>query len=937
MLLEKINKEEIELAGYLHDPKFFSEVLFDKEINNLDSIQNFSDDSFFKIRFYQIPFLSYEYLLAYNPELTLTENFELKKGCGTAYIYCGRKIGKCEWEENECLLSDGTYKKFKDLKGKFKTVFSLNKNNKLIKTKAYFFDNGLKDCLYIKTESGKEITVTLNHPLLSDFGWKKAKDLKINEFIATPKKIPFKGKQEVPDEEAKLLGYLLGDGSTTGQPGITNINKDIIKEIYELANFFNCNIRNSNLTYYFRNKEVKRNDNGSKVESKILKLVRSYNINCLAKNKRIPKEIFKWKNNKIALLLNRLFACDGHVNNKSLNIEYSSASKGLTYDIQSLLLRFGIHSFIKYKKSKCKNKYFDSWRLYICADFDKFLDDIGVFTKDKKIRRYKIYSTSDRIPRSFYFKIKKFLKGIQRKYDTRKLKIYDSSRLKWQKLAKKTKNEEINKIAFSDIYWEKIKEIKIIKDLPTIGVSVPLYQNYISNNIISHNSLCGLLIDLLLDTVHNFKDWVTAFSSFDEDHVNNILDPYVKAMKKHPFFCLFKTNVKRRPTIVTTKSGHTVKGINMNLSGREPGSSFESVHANKIIIDEQQYEIDTVFEKRSQSTSEKGCIERFAGITSFTNASPAGRIYNNLEKRNWLVNIPQTVSAFWNKKRKEETINMLGDSSSIAYKIHVSAEVVEDAEGIYDIERIRKCYFPHNKTKPIKAFDISKETFLSFKDRIIVERPNWAKRCWIAADFGVTAPTEIIILFEQERAGESSLFRYIYNITLNRLIPDEQTEIFKWLIKKLNADYISLDCTELGAQQILQDLGDIYSQDKLIKVQFNSKMIVGYEKDDKGAVILENGKMIPIDVYVIDWAVEKTKEIFYNQRIDCKYDMKLDKQFNAMVAKRMSSRIKYGSKIGEDHLHSAFLVFNVARFLKEENAVDDTKVFDWGIGVTSYI
>ena len=92
MILEKINEKELKLSRILFNPKAMVECLFVNKIDNFDTLQQFKDDSFFKIRLYQIPFISYGYMLAKNPKLSDEENFELKKGAGTGYYYCGRKI-----------------------------------------------------------------------------------------------------------------------------------------------------------------------------------------------------------------------------------------------------------------------------------------------------------------------------------------------------------------------------------------------------------------------------------------------------------------------------------------------------------------------------------------------------------------------------------------------------------------------------------------------------------------------------------------------------------------------------------------------------------------------------------------------------------------------------------------------------------------------------
>lgn len=445
-------------------------------------------------------------------------------------------------------------------------------------------------------------------------------------------------------------------------------------------------------------------------------------------------------------------------------------------------------------------------------------------------------------------------------------------------------------------------------------------------------TLVALLIDLLLDTVHNFSDWITLVSAFDEDHVANICEPYISAMKSHPFFKLFGVKEKRKPYKITIPTGHEVKGINMNLKSREPGSHFESPHACKMVIDEHQYETAEVVKKRSQATSELGCIERFAGICSFTNASPAGLIFRALKLKNWIVNLPQTVSSAWNEKRKEEAIDDFGDESSPAYKIHVGAEVIEDAEGVYDIERIRACY-EHNKKRPIKHFELHKDDINFYKQKIIVERPGNAETCYIGSDFGENK-TEIIIIFEVLRPGKESLFKYIYNISLYKMTPDEQTIIFDYLIQKLEAELTGVDCSESGGKQVYRNLNKKYKQDNLVWVSFQEKIDVALKKDNHGKLIRKNNKLQWEQEYVTDWSIARIKKLFYDgERMDCLYDLKLDKEFNNMIS---STRLRtsYASSINQDHLHQAFQVFAIMEWkqgLKKKNK-PKTSAENWGSG-----
>lgn len=431
------------------------------------------------------------------------------------------------------------------------------------------------------------------------------------------------------------------------------------------------------------------------------------------------------------------------------------------------------------------------------------------------------------------------------------------------------------------------------------------------------------LIDLLFDTIHNLIDWVTTFSSFDDVHVAGITEPYVTIMQEHPFLRLFKLKVQRKFNRYTVE-GHTLETVNMNLSSKRSGSSWEKIHSNKIVIDEHQYETDDVAHKRSQSTSEKGCIERLSGITSFKKHSPAGRIFSDLTKKNFLVNYPQLVSPFWNKQAKEQAIKDYQGEETLGYKTNILAEVCEDAIGLYDMERIRQYY---DTNRRVKHFEISKDELNRFADILIIDRPLGVETLWINIDFGETAPSELVIIF-----GVGDFYKYEYNITLYKLTPDEQTEIIKYIAEKLQANYIAIDCSEEGGRQIFRDLSKYFSPDNLVWCGFQEKIEVDVKKDEEGRTIIKDGNVIWEREFVSDWSVRRLKTLLYFGKLIVPFDHKFDKQFSSMISAKSNARIIFGSSEKEDHLHSAFQVFGIAEWIKKQIINKPITKKTWGTG-----
>ncbi len=90
-------------------------------------------------------------------------------------------------------------------------------------------DNGVRPVFLLKTESGREITATANHPFLVHSGWRNLESLSPGEHIAVPRHLPAAGKAEWPEHEVIALGHLIAEGN----PGQI---KEIPAAAFELTN-----------------------------------------------------------------------------------------------------------------------------------------------------------------------------------------------------------------------------------------------------------------------------------------------------------------------------------------------------------------------------------------------------------------------------------------------------------------------------------------------------------------------------------------------------------------------------------------------------------------------------------------------------------------------------------------------------------------------------
>ena len=479
-------------------------------------------------------------------EQTLSNKVFMDIAGAHVVFICGKRGGgKCLSEDTIITLTNGEEIAIKDLKKhKNLNILALNKQFKIKSTKrTEFFERKVKNLLKIKLRSGKELKLTPEHPLLTIQGWTPIKTLKKGSRIATPRKIESFGNSKIEISKVKILAYMIAEGHlSNGFILFSNKDKKLIKDFMKSINTFDKKLQITNhgdYTYRIINNNIKidtskakRNKKGEYLKGSILdkkNSLRKYleKINLYEKlsgNKFIPKEILTLDKKSLAIFLNRLFSCDGSIYKEGKNyykISYSSSSKKLIYQVQHLLLRFGILSRIKIKYSKKYNS--NSFEIEIKGNnVLTFIKKIGFYgekeLKSKKaltiIEKIIRNSNVDTIPKEIWdiyqptswTEIGKTL-NYKHPKAMRESKRYCPTREKLLRIAKADKNKKIQNIAESDIFWDEIIEIKKLKgNFKVYDISVPKEHNFIANDIIVHNSYTmGVIAEGMADLPQEIK------------------------------------------------------------------------------------------------------------------------------------------------------------------------------------------------------------------------------------------------------------------------------------------------------------------------------------------------------------------------------------------------------------------------------------------------
>ncbi|HEY3810857.1 MAG TPA: intein-containing recombinase RecA [Acidimicrobiales bacterium] len=211
------------------------------------------------------------------------------------------------------------------------------------------FDQGEAEVIGLGLRDGTTLWVTTDHKVMTDGGWQAAGDLGVGDRLARPRRMgSFGSSYPVSVDQARMLGYLIGDGCVTGKTPIsfTNVEAVLQEDAAAIAASFGCDPHSHGIQVFFSHRESERNE--------LRPFVRSMGIyGSTAPEKRIPASFFApdIAEEVVANLLFGLWETDGWVNKKVANagvrVGFTTSSPQLAQQLHWLLLRWGIGSSIQ--------------------------------------------------------------------------------------------------------------------------------------------------------------------------------------------------------------------------------------------------------------------------------------------------------------------------------------------------------------------------------------------------------------------------------------------------------------------------------------------------------------------------------------------------------------------------------------------------------------
>jgi predicted phage terminase large subunit-like protein len=233
-------------------------------------------------------------------------------------------------------------------------------------------EQGILPVLAITTHTGRTLRVAADHPLLTPRGWVEAAHLTLADTLAEVHPQEPCGTATVTACEARLLGYLIGDGGVKGGgKRFTNQDRETLDDFQTCARGvgfipverpgYGRRMKHAttvSLTALQRRKGGTRKGWLGPVRTWLT--THGLDGKC-SYDKRVPAALLGATPDLIAEFVGAYWACDGFVAKRDgrvseCHIGCTTVSKGLALDLQHLLSRLGIQARVRTMRAQLKTR-----------------------------------------------------------------------------------------------------------------------------------------------------------------------------------------------------------------------------------------------------------------------------------------------------------------------------------------------------------------------------------------------------------------------------------------------------------------------------------------------------------------------------------------------------------------------------------------------------
>lgn len=386
------------------------------------------------------------------------------------------RYGKCHCLTDEVFTYEGL-KQVKDIKpGDF--VYSF-RDGKVALNKVLATEPAYKDTYTIRMRSGRSITASYDHPVLTPFGYTELKDLKIGDRIQTLC-AELDSNYEIDDNELLLAALLIFEGKC-GDRSIAFANTDpkVVEVAKKAVKHFGCQIKQ-----YKGAKPFEYWITGGYSGGVCQMLKRNNLLGHTAYNKRIPRNWFGLSMRQKYMFIDMMIATDGAIDKRSGQICIGLANKGLIQDIQHMLSTMGIVSTYNFYD----NEHAGVWVLAIPRKYAQklypHLTFYGKAEAAKSIIEKQAQCHLDTYPYEIIRHEKMTYNTAYAPYRCSPRK--NITRDKFSRLA--STFPKLSKYLCDDFYLDEVVDIEFSGMQELRHLEVENDHNFIANGLVSHNT-----------------------------------------------------------------------------------------------------------------------------------------------------------------------------------------------------------------------------------------------------------------------------------------------------------------------------------------------------------------------------------------------------------------------------------------------------------------
>ncbi len=378
--------------------------------------------------------------------------------------------------------------------------------------------NGRKPVLRVTVSSGRQVTVTHNHPLrvMNDDGhivWREAGELREGDVLVSAGfgAVQAASGGGLSEDEAVFLGYLTAEGSLGSQTSIrfTNGDPEVGAEFTALAEWLlGAEVK----TYQGRNR-VEYVIPGKAVRAG---LAERYGLDYVgAAAKRVPHAVRTAGDKMQRAFLSALYEGDGWIDDSS-SIGLGTASEQLARDVQQLLYGLGIPAALyrEYNQTYERNH----WSVIVNPSAaHRFLNEIGFRSARRKAQVEKNFRLSVGGPRvedipniTGLVRALRDTVGGDRDFDEIAGDLFGDTGLscsrdrlfqiiRWAEnrphevsAAAEALLTHLRQLAAARYSYEPITAVEDAGRQPTFDLMVPRTHSFLANGILSHNTTVAL-------------------------------------------------------------------------------------------------------------------------------------------------------------------------------------------------------------------------------------------------------------------------------------------------------------------------------------------------------------------------------------------------------------------------------------------------------------